>query len=325
MSLSSLNGNWVDLLVIIVFIYFIGQAFRLGFWSILIDFITFLVSLFIALTGFGYIANLLRQNFSLSHSFSNALGFLFTAVIIEGILGIVFSYLFSFVPKKYQKLKYGKIASLPFAAGEAIILIAFATTLVIGLPVSPNVKAAVAESRFGGIIVKKTSGFEARIDEIFGGVIEDSITYLTVKPDSQEAIQISIDAQELKVDENAENKMFNLVNEERQKRGLDHLKWDPELVNVARVYAKDMWERKYFGHYSPEGESVGDRLEKKNIKYNFAGENLALAPTVSTAHTGLMNSQGHRENILEKDFSTVGIGVIDAGIYGKMFVQVFTD
>jgi len=46
---------------------------------------------------------------------------------------------------------------------------------------------------------------------------------------------------------------------------------------------------------------------------------------LSTAHNGLMNSEGHRANILEPEFRKIGIGVIDNGVYGKMFVQVFTD
>lgn len=48
-------------------------------------------------------------------------------------------------------------------------------------------------------------------------------------------------------------------------------------------------------------------------------------PTVIVAHNGLMNSEGHRANILSPEFSRVGIGVIDNGIYGKIFVQIFTD
>lgn len=119
--------------------------------------------------------------------------------------------------------------------------------------------------------------------------------------------------------------MLILVNEERQKAGVLPLQKNEGLVIVARGYARDMWERKYFSHFSPEGEDIGDRLDKKGISYSFAGENLALAPTLKTAHSGLMNSKGHRENILEKRFKNVGIGVIDNGIYGKMFVQIFTD
>jgi uncharacterized protein YkwD len=86
-----------------------------------------------------------------------------------------------------------------------------------------------------------------------------------------------------------------------------------------------MWERQYFGHISPEGRDIGDRLNAAGIGYSLAGENLALAPTVTTAQNGLMNSEGHRANILEPKFKKIGIGVIDNGIYGKMFVQVFTD
>ena len=94
---------------------------------------------------------------------------------------------------------------------------------------------------------------------------------------------------------------------------------------MARDHATDMWERKYFGHVSPEGKDVGNRLREAEVDYNYAGENLALAPTVSTAHVGLMNSEGHKENILDQNYYKVGIGVIDNGVYGKMFVQVFTN
>ena len=66
-------------------------------------------------------------------------------------------------------------------------------------------------------------------------------------------------------------------------------------------------------------------MERYNIKFSAAGENLALAPNVSLAHQGLMNSPGHRANIMSGDFGKVGIGVVDGGIYGEMFVQEFTD
>jgi uncharacterized protein YkwD len=117
--------------------------------------------------------------------------------------------------------------------------------------------------------------------------------------------------------------MARLINEERKKIGVKELSWYPEAVVVARDHAQDMWQRSYFGHFSPEGENVGDRLTKADISYFFVGENLALAPTVAIAHTGLMNSEGHRENILDNDFEKLAVGVVDNGVYGKMFVQIF--
>ena len=83
--------------------------------------------------------------------------------------------------------------------------------------------------------------------------------------------------------------------------------------------------RGYFSHDTPEGVTTFDRLTKANIPYLAAGENLAFAPNTQIAMQGLLQSRGHRANIVGKDFTKVGIGVIDAGIYGEMFVQEFTN
>ncbi len=119
--------------------------------------------------------------------------------------------------------------------------------------------------------------------------------------------------------------MFSLINKERNKFGTPELIWNEKIAKITESYATYMWENHYFGHISPDGKDVGDRLRAAGINYSVAGENLALAPTVITAEGGLMNSQGHRDNILNTEFKNVGIGVIDNGIYGKIFVQAFTD
>ena len=100
---------------------------------------------------------------------------------------------------------------------------------------------------------------------------------------------------------------------------------DEKLREAARLHAKDMLERGYFSHYTPEGISPFDRMEAANVAYKFAGENLAFAPDIQIAMNGLMKSQGHRDNILSPNFRKAGIGVLDAGIFGKIFVQEFTD
>ena len=119
--------------------------------------------------------------------------------------------------------------------------------------------------------------------------------------------------------------MFNLVNEERKKAGFKPLTEDPSLRELGRNLCKDMFMRGYFSHYTPEGKSPFDRMAESDIAFTYAGENLALAPSSKLAMQGLMNSPGHRANILSKNFGTVGIGVIDGGVYGEMFCQEFTD
>ena len=79
----------------------------------------------------------------------------------------------------------------------------------------------------------------------------------------------------------------------------------------------------YFAHNSPVSGSPSDRLQAAGISFRVAGENLAYAPTVEIAHRGLMNSPGHRANILSPDFTRVGIGVIVAPNGERMFTQDF--
>ena len=84
-----------------------------------------------------------------------------------------------------------------------------------------------------------------------------------------------------------------------------------------------MFARGYFAHDTPEGRSPFDRMHEGGVSFQTAGENLALAPTLQVAHNGLMNSPGHRANILGRDFGRVGIGILDGGMRGLMVTQNF--
>ncbi len=148
---------------------------------------------------------------------------------------------------------------------------------------------------------------------------------------SEETPQLEeVDSEEDQVDTEStadvsadEEQMVQLVNQERQEAGLEPLTIDPELTEVARVKAQDMIDNNYFDHNSPTFGSPFEMMDQFGVSYNTAGENLAGNQTVEAAHTALMNSQGHRENILSGNYTEVGIGVVDGGPYGKMFVQLF--
>ena len=120
-----------------------------------------------------------------------------------------------------------------------------------------------------------------------------------------------------------EAQMVDLVNQERIQRGLRPFQADPELTEVARAHSRDMFARGYFAHITPDGKSPFDRMDEAHVQYLTAGENLALAHSLSIAHNGLMNSPGHRANILNQNFSRIGIGILDGGFYGLMVSQEF--
>ena len=119
--------------------------------------------------------------------------------------------------------------------------------------------------------------------------------------------------------------MLELLNRERMANGLQPLVMDDAIRQVARANSVNMFQQGYFAHVDPNGVSPFDRLRNGGISFRTAGENLALAPTVDVAHDGLMNSPGHRANILNPSFHRVGIGVADGGMHGKMFTQNFAD
>jgi len=98
---------------------------------------------------------------------------------------------------------------------------------------------------------------------------------------------------------------------------------DPVLTTLARQKSQDMADLGYFGHFSPTYGSPFDMLNRAGVSYQRAGENLALAPTVEVAHASLMNSEGHRRNILNPAYARVGIGVIQSGPYRMFFTQLF--
>lgn len=110
--------------------------------------------------------------------------------------------------------------------------------------------------------------------------------------------------------EGFEYQLFDLTNAARVKHGLPTLSWEESLRKTARDHSIDMAENNFFGHTNQAGQSPFDRMEEDGIAFKVAGENLAAGQLSSIyAHEGLMNSLGHRENILKDDFESLAVGV----------------
>lgn len=107
----------------------------------------------------------------------------------------------------------------------------------------------------------------------------------------------------------AEQKAVELMNADRRANGLSNLTVSSAVTAVARSHAQDMVDRSFFSHTNPDGKTFTDRLKAAGISYSAAGENIAMNQSVEAAETSLMNSSGHRANILNSNYTTVGIGV----------------
>ncbi|WP_231746956.1 CAP domain-containing protein [Lentibacillus sp. JNUCC-1] len=107
-----------------------------------------------------------------------------------------------------------------------------------------------------------------------------------------------------------EEQLFDLTNAARVKHGKAPLKWGDPALPTARSHSTDMAENDYFSHTNLDGQSPFDRMREDNIQFRMAGENLAAGQVSSVfAHEGLMNSAGHRENILKGGYNTLAVGV----------------
>ncbi len=322
-----LQGNFIDLLILILLAVWVLDAWEEGFFILAADLVAFLGAFVFGLRFYSRAAQLFVESFALSRGIANSLGFMFVYILSHTILTVVLvavlkEFSFGKLSRFWQKL-LGIIPSTINGLVIVAVLLAMATSL----PLRTDVKQSIVESRIGGYLINRTSTLERVMDEVFGEAISETLSFLTVEPQTTQKINLGFELgkQQFFISEKTEVAMFALVNHERERLGVGALNWDPALVVVARAHAKDMFELGYFSHISPEGKDVGDRLSEAGILYLLAGENLALAPTLEMAHEGLMQSEGHRRNILDDHFKKIGIGVIDGGSYGKMFVQVFVD
>ncbi len=120
-----------------------------------------------------------------------------------------------------------------------------------------------------------------------------------------------------------EREVVRLVNEHRRAKGLSDLSYDWELSRVARIKSQDMKDEGYFAHNSPTYGSPFNMMKSFGIKYRSAAENIARGyATPKAVVDGWMNSSGHRANILNPEFTHIGVGYVSSGNYWtQMFIS----
>ena len=122
---------------------------------------------------------------------------------------------------------------------------------------------------------------------------------------------------------NYEQEVIRLVNEIRVENGLKALTHDWELSRVARYKSQDMKDNKYFSHTSPVYGSPFQMIRNFGISFRSAGENIAKGyASPQAVVNGWMNSSGHRANILNANFTRIGVGYVSGGNYWtQMFIS----
>ena len=321
---NDLSFNLIDVLLGAVIVLSLLNGYRRGLILGVLDLAGWVLSLVAGLRYYQPVARWLGENTDLwSETWDQPIAFILVALFVGVVVHLVgYAVLHRLSPEIHERPTNQALGLLPGLA-NGLITAAILSALLLAIPLSESISERTRES----VAVNRLAGYaqslEARLRPVFGEAIARSLNLLTVKPDSHERVTLPFTVSSTRPRPDLETQMLDLVNAERVANGLQPLAPDPELTEVARRHSADMFARGYFAHDTPEGLTPFDRMKDANVRFLTAGENLALAPTVSIAHTGLMNSPGHRANILRPQFGRVGIGIMDGGMRGLMVSQEF--
>jgi uncharacterized protein YkwD len=300
-------------------------GYRSGFVATMYSLASWILAVAAALAFAGPATNVIEAIATLPRPLAATIGFVVTIVIVEALFSIA-GYLavrpiVALVRRSPLRAVDRILGTIP-ATIRSLFIVAVAVVAIEALPIASEIKAAVETSRTGRFVTAEIAAFQPQIEAFTGQLGGAPLLVTRIGEDETEHLALP-DGIELAPDPVAERQLFDLVNEERVQLGFGALVWDERLVPVARSHSEEMFTLKYFSHDSPVTGSPFDRLKAAGVTYSRAGENLAFAQSVSVAHRALMQSPGHRENILRPEFTRIGIGVMNAGAYGRMVTQLF--
>lgn len=315
--------TWLDVVIILIVALYALLGWRRGFLFVLTDLLRLSLSLLLALLLYRYVATMLEIIGLREALLANVLAFIIIFFIADTVYWLAVRRPLRRVPERVVRSAPNRVAGVVLGTAKGLLISAL---LLLVLTLVPGLmgEAAIEDSAIAEPMLGAGSRLERMVTTALPDDLREGLTFITTPPEDEETVDIPVRT-DIRIDSEAEARMLEMINAERREHGLRPLEMDPELRDVARKHSRDMFQRGFFSHVNPDGENPFDRMREEGIRFGTAGENLAMAPTVRIAHEGLMQSPGHRANILNRSFGKVGIGVYASSGYNKVFTQVFTN
>jgi uncharacterized protein YkwD len=319
-----MSFNLIDIVIVALVLLSVLNGWRRGFILGVLDLLGWALVLIAGLRFYQPVARWLGAHVDLwSEVWDRPIAFVALAVLAGGFVQIAGFVLLRRVPKAFHEKTFNRLFGVIPGLANGLITAALVAALLLAIPMSEGLRERARESPLVNRLAIYAERLEAALHPVFAEAVAETLNFLTIQPESNERVELPYKVASPRPRPDLEARMLELVNQERVAAGLGALAPDPELTEVARRHSADMFARGYFAHDTPEGRDPFDRMRAANVRFVTAGENLALAPTVQVAHRGLMNSPGHRANILYPQFGRIGIGIMDGGIRGLMISQEF--
>ena len=314
--------NWIDLILILIVLLAVIAGWYRGFISSALSLLVWVGSFISAYLFYPYVAIFIDKLFD-AGPWLLAIAFILTAILAGTLLSILAGYISRSFPIEAHQNGINKFLGIIPGAIMGYLYAVIFSAILLALPIRDGITEKARSSQLGVQLAVQSEWANRKLAPVFDEAIRQTINSLTVQPGSAEKINLTFKIDNAVPKPNYEAEMLQMINAERQKRGLKPLVADPEMLQIARAHSQDMFAKGYFAHDDLDGKDPFDRMRAANIHFETAGENLALAQTVEIAHVNLMNSPGHRANILNPSFGRVAIGILDGGFYGLMISQEF--
>ena len=327
--LSLRNIEYIELFVYIFIVFFVINGWKKGF---LLQFFYLMVLLISIALSFrysdqvgSYISSWFNSNIQLSEIFGGVLIFI-TVLTVS-------SFFQNFLANKQKQRDVGNKLLGGFVSllvSNLILTLIFTITSILSVP--QFFEDTIENSNLVSFYTD-TSGTPQQALELITGTdlikvvsrIKDLTGKSSVVVGEQGCIEIpKYSLSNLSNNNEQKDELYELLLTERSNQNLAPLELSEKLSDIALNYAYVMYQDGFWCHKNPKnGELVGDRLSKQGFPYIDIGENLALSSSVRSGHISLMNSESHKNTILDNEFKRVGIGIV-SGPLGLIIVQIFS-
>ena len=327
--LSLRNIEYIELFVYIFIVFFVINGWKKGFFLQFFYLMVLLISIALSFrysdqVG-SYISSWFNSNIQLSEIFGGVLIFI-TVLTVS-------SFFQNFLANNQKQRDVGNKLLGGFVSllvSNLILTLIFTITSIISVP---QFFEDTLENSTLVSFYTDTSGTPQQALELITGTdlikvvtrIKDLTGKSSVVVGEQGCIEIpKYSLSNLSNNNEQKNELYELLLTERSNQNLAPLELSEKLSNIALNYAYVMYQDGFWCHKNPKnGELVGDRLSKQGFPYIDIGENLALSSSVRSGHISLMNSESHKNTILDNEFKRVGIGIV-SGPLGLIIVQIFS-
>ena len=327
--LSLRNIEYIELFVYIFIVFFVINGWKKGF---LLQFFYLMVLLISIALSFrysdqvgSYISSWFNSNIQLSEIFGGVLIFI-TVLTVS-------SFFQNFLANNQKQKDVGNKLLGGFVSllvSNLILTLIFTITSIFSVP--QFFEDTLENSNLVSFYTD-TSGTPQQALELITGTdlikvvsrIKDLTGKSSVVVGEQGCIEIpKYSLSNLSNNNEQKDELYELLLTERGNQNLAPLELSEKLSDIALNYAYAMYQDGFWCHKNPKnGELVGDRLSKQGFPYIDIGENLALSSSVRSGHISLMNSESHKNTILDNEFKRVGIGIV-SGPLGLIIVQIFS-